>query len=103
MKKQSSKSNILILCCTQETALFTGTLRFNLDPEGKIADHQIWSYVRDAKLKHFLDEMSDGLDTVIQPGGSTLSNGEQKVICCIRGLLRELINYNSMHLLSIGL
>jgi ABC-type multidrug transport system fused ATPase/permease subunit len=74
-----------------------------LDPEGKIADHQIWSYVRDAKLKHFLDEMSDGLDTVIQPGGSTLSNGEQKVICCIRGLLRELINYNSLHLLSIGL
>ena len=37
--------------------------------------------------------MADGLDTMIQPGGSSLSNGEQKVICCIRGLIRKLI-YN---------
>ena len=45
----------------------------------------------DAKLKPFLDEMTDGLDTLIQPSGNTLSNGEQKVICCIRGLIREYI------------
>ena len=74
-----------------------------MDPEGKIADHQIWSYVRDAKLKQFLDEMSDGLDTIIQPGGSTLSNGEQKVICCIRGLLRKLIYHNRILLLAFVL
>ena len=88
--------------CRQETALFTGTLRFNLDPEGRIADNQIWSYVRDAKLKPFLDEMADGLDTMIQPGGSSLSNGEQKVICCIRGLIRKII-YNCSKIFSISL
>ena len=82
--------------CRQETALFTGTLRFNLDPEGRIADNQIWSYVRDAKLKPFLDEMADGLDTMIQPGGSSLSNGEQKVICCIRGLIRKIMFFDPL-------
>ena len=40
--------------------------------------------------------MADGLDTMIQPGGSSLSNGEQKVICCIRGLIRKIMFFDPL-------
>lgn len=44
--------------------------------------------------------MADGLDTMIQPGGSSLSNGEQKVICCIRGLIRKIMFFDLYSLKS---
>ena len=90
----------------QEIALFTGTLRFNLDPKGMFTDDKIWSCVTSFGLLEFVQGLgrrqligpedaaassdscgSAGLDTEVRPGGSSLSNGEKQLICCLRGLL----------------
>ena len=90
----------------QEIALFTGTLRFNLDPKGMFTDDKIWSCVTSFGLLEFVQGLgrrqlmgpegataasdscgSAGLDTDVRPGGSSLSNGEKQLICCLRGLL----------------
>ena len=75
----------------KELALFAGTLRYNLDPVGQFADHQIWSCIREANMSDLVNKLTGCLDAQIQPMGEGLSNGEKQAICCIRGLLRELL------------
>lgn len=46
----------------QDATLFTGSLRFNLDPESKVADEVIINLLRRAELSHVLDNDPKGLD-----------------------------------------
>ncbi len=73
--------------CSQEVALFSGTLRFNLDPMDKYTDGHIWEVIRNARMNDYVEKMPNGLDTAIETDGFGLSNGERQVISCIRGLL----------------
>jgi len=73
----------------QETALFSGSLRFNLDPLDKHSDDHIWRCIQNSKMTDYIDKMPNGLNTIIETGGVGLSNGEKQVITCIRGLLSE--------------
>lgn len=41
----------------QENILFSGTLRFNLDPEGKLADVDIWSALELCQMKDKVKDM----------------------------------------------
>lgn len=41
----------------QENIMFSGTLRFNLDPEGKIADLDIWSALERCQMKEAVKDM----------------------------------------------
>ena len=75
----------------QENALFSGTLRFNLDPTGKHSDDHIWEVIRNARMNDYVERMPHGLDNVIEANGIGLSNGEKQVISCIRGLLSMLL------------
>ena len=71
----------------QEIALFSGTLRFNLDPMDKYSDDHIWECIRNAKMNDYIEKMPNGLGTQIETDGLGLSNGEKQVISCLRGLL----------------
>ena len=73
----------------QETALFSGSLRFNLDPLDKYTDDQIWTCIHNSMMTDYIDKMPNGLNTIIETGGTGLSNGEKQVITCIRGLLSK--------------
>ena len=73
----------------QEVALFSGTLRFNLDPLDKYSDDYIWNVIRISKLNDHVAKMPNGLNSMIQSDGTGLSNGEKQVITCIRGLLSK--------------
>lgn len=68
-------------------ALFSGTLRFNLDPMEKHSDDHIWECIRTARMNDYIERMPNGLETIIETDGVGLSNGEKQVIACIRGLL----------------
>ena len=81
---KSSKSTIF-----QETALFSGTLRFNLDPLDKYTDDHIWNCIQNSVMSDYIHKMPNGLNTIIESGGIGLSNGEKQVITCIRGLLSK--------------
>lgn len=53
-----------------DSALFTGTLRFNLDPAGKYSDLKLWSAIDESDLKSFVDKNQQGLDLLIEDNES---------------------------------
>ena len=72
----------------QDPALFTGTLRFNLDPEGVATDERILKVMRQAQLNDVLAKDSLGLQQQVADGGNNLSSGEKQLICICRAILR---------------
>ncbi|RCN32695.1 hypothetical protein ANCCAN_21501, partial [Ancylostoma caninum] len=56
----------------QDPVLFSGTLRFNLDPFGANTDTEIWSALELASLKAFVSGFPDGLDHPISEGGENI-------------------------------
>lgn len=41
--------------------MFTGTLRFNLDPENKVSDERILELLKEAKLEDFVNKDEKGI------------------------------------------
>jgi ABC-type multidrug transport system fused ATPase/permease subunit len=68
--------------------MFTGTLRFNLDPERAITDERIIDLLTDAKLHDLLAKDPLGLNQNITENGQNLSSGEKQLICICRAILR---------------
>lgn len=74
----------------QDATMFTGTLRFNLDPEGKVKDSRILEVLKEAALDEMIDKdpQQRGLDMTITENGANLSSGEKQLICICRAILR---------------
>lgn len=68
--------------------MFTGTLRFNLDPEEAVADERIIDLLKEARLDDLLNKDPKGLHQEITENGSNLSSGEKQLICICRAILR---------------
>jgi ABC-type transport system involved in cytochrome bd biosynthesis fused ATPase/permease subunit len=49
--------------------MFTGTLRFNLDPEGLVHDQEIVSLLIKAELESILKSSDKGLYQMLSEGG----------------------------------
>jgi ATP-binding cassette subfamily C protein LapB len=73
----------------QETQLFRGTLRDNLDLEGTAPDDLLVSVVRDLGLDALVRDHPRGLDREISEGGSGLSGGQRQVAGVARLMLRR--------------
>jgi ATP-binding cassette subfamily C (CFTR/MRP) protein 1 len=56
----------------QEPVLFSGTLRFNLDPFGLYTDEQIWTALEHANLKEFIMTQTAKLEHEITEGGENI-------------------------------
>jgi len=57
----------------QEPVLFSGTLRFNLDPFSKYSDDDVWYALELAHLKTFVSEkLTEGLEYECSEGGKNL-------------------------------
>jgi len=57
--------------------MFSGTLRFNLDPEGLASDEDIMDLLTKAQLDNVLYNDSKGLLQEISENGQNLSSGER--------------------------
>ena len=75
---------------TQDTQLFSGTIRENLlfvNPDA--TDDQIMDVMHKAAGQNILARADNGLDTVIGEGGLKLSGGERQRLSIARALLRR--------------
>lgn len=72
----------------QKNVLFSGTVRDNLKWGNPQADDEtIWKACRAACADEFLNQMPDGLDTMLEQGGNNLSGGQKQRLCIARALL----------------
>lgn len=53
--------------------------RFNLDPEGKCTDNDLYRALQTAQLTELVQQQSAGLDTEVTEGGENFSVGQRQV------------------------
>lgn len=74
---------------TQRTEILAGTLRENIALFADVPAGTVEAAVRDLGLEDWVDGLPDGLETLLGPGGTRLSAGEEQLVAFARLLVRD--------------
>ncbi|XP_049431366.1 ATP-binding cassette sub-family C member 8 isoform X2 [Epinephelus fuscoguttatus] len=84
---QTLRSRLSIIL--QDPILFSGAIRFNLDPEMKATDEMLWEALEIAQLKPVVKSLPGGLDAMVTEGGENFSQGQRQLFCLARAFVRK--------------
>lgn len=83
------ESRGLISLIPQDPHLFSGTVRFNIDPFHSYTDEDIWNALRDAQLYEYISSNEAGLEMIVDEGGKNFSVGQRQLLSLARAIVRQ--------------
>jgi ABC-type multidrug transport system fused ATPase/permease subunit len=87
MDLETARSMISVI--PQDPHLFSGTVRFNLDPFGRYSDTEIWAALEDSHIKEYISSDPLGLSKLVEEGGKNFSVGQRQLLSLARAILRR--------------
>jgi len=78
-----------IALVTQDSFLFSGSVRENIFSKQDLSEREIEYILRASNCKSFIDKLPDGVDSVLTEGGGSLSSGERQLISIARAFGRN--------------
>ena len=73
----------------QSAVLFIASLKDNLDPFHQHSDSKIMSILKKVRLGDLVEQLPQGLNTIINAKGLSLSAGQKQLVCLARAIIRK--------------